>query len=77
MTDEKKNVWVSPRPDGKWAVQFETADAAAELYDTQEEAIRRGREWAQKAGLELIIQSRQGEIREKDSGGNDPHPPAG
>ena len=72
MADDKKNVWVSPRPDGKWAVQFETADAAAELYDTQEAAIKRGREWAEKAGLELVIQSEEGDVRAKYSFGNDP-----
>jgi hypothetical protein len=47
------------------------------VHDTQKEAIDRGREIARNQGTELFIHGRDGQIRERDSHGNDPHPPKG
>ena len=48
---------------------------ATNVTKTQREAIEIGREFAKKHASELIIQSREGKIRSKDSYGNDPNPP--
>jgi Uncharacterized protein conserved in bacteria (DUF2188) len=41
-------------------------------FRTQEEAIREGRNLAERQGGELVVHGQGGEIREKDSHGNDP-----
>ena len=41
-------------------------------YDTQEEAITEGRGVADQEQGELVIHGQDGQIREKDSHGNDP-----
>ena len=68
----KKNQWVSPTPDGKWKHQGEGNAKATGLYGTQKEAIDAARKAAIKNGSELIVQNRKGQIREKNSYGNDP-----
>jgi uncharacterized protein YdaT len=72
----RKNQHVVPHPDG-WAVKSEGASKASSVHSTQKEAISRGREVAQNQGSELFIHGRDGQIRERDSHGNDPHPPKG
>lgn len=72
----KKNQHVVPHPDG-WAVKSEGASKASSVHRTQMEAIERGRDVAQNQGSELFIHGRDGRIRERDSHGNDPHPPQG
>jgi hypothetical protein len=66
-----KNVWVTPSSDG-WKVKSEGAGKAAKVFETQREAIDHGRGMAKDRGSELIVQSRDGQIREKDSHGHDP-----
>lgn len=46
-------------------------------YETQHEAIERGREIARNEGSELRIQGENGRFREAWSYGNDPFPPKG
>jgi hypothetical protein len=41
-------------------------------YDTQEETIEAGRRHAEQEHGELVIHGKDGQIREKDSHGNDP-----
>jgi hypothetical protein len=41
-------------------------------YRTQNEAITRGRQMAEDEHGELVIHGQDGQIREKDSHGNDP-----
>ena len=43
-----------------------------ESYNTQAEAIRRGRELAEQEEGELVVYGEDGRIREKDSHGHDP-----
>ncbi len=45
---------------------------ARSTHDTQDEAIKHGRQLAEEQGSELVIHGEDGRIREKDSHGNDP-----
>jgi uncharacterized protein DUF2188 len=72
----KKNIWISPRPDG-WAVQRENSDRASHILPTKEEARSVGRDMARQDGVELIIQRKDGTIEERNSYGQDPFPPRG
>ena len=71
---EKKNQWVSPQGE-KWIVHAEGNTNHTERFDTQREAIDRARDIAKKLGSEVIVQGQDGEIRSRDSHGNDPYPP--
>lgn len=70
-----KNQWVSPRDDGKWAVHGEGNQRDTALYNTQKEAISHARSIAINQKSEVIVQRPNGQIRSKDSYGNDPCPP--
>ena len=70
------NQHVVPHPDG-WAVKSEGATKATRATDTQKEAIEIAREIARNQGSELNIHGKDSQIREKNSYGNDPHPPKG
>ncbi len=72
----KKNVHVTPQS-GKWAVKREGSQRASSLHDTQKEAEKRGRQTARNDKTEFVLHGKQGQIRERDSYGNDPHPPKG
>lgn len=72
----KKNVHVTPHG-GKWAVMREGNERASSLHDTQKEAEQKGREAARKDRTEFLLHGRDSRIRERDSYGNDPHPPKG
>ena len=72
-----KNQYVVKTPDGDWGVLGENNKRYTERFDTQKEAIGRAREIAINQQSELIIQGRDGRIRQKDSYGNDPYPPKG
>lgn len=69
-------VWVSPR-DGDWVVHKPGADRAIRETELQSDAINTGRQVAINQRAELIIQGRDGKIRERNSYGNDPYPPRG
>lgn len=73
---KKAQQHVVPRPEG-WAVQKSNGLRASSLHDTQQEAINAARELARKQETELVIHGRNGQIREKNSYGNDPFPPKG
>ena len=65
-------------PNGnKWRVLRAGASRASRIFETQEEAIDFAREKARAAGAELYIHGRNGRIRERNSYGNNPHPPKG
>ena len=72
----KRNQHVVPHPDG-WAVKPAGGERSSAVYDTQKEAIDRGRDIARNQGVELLIHGRDGRIRERDSHGPDPFPPPG
>lgn len=72
-----KNQHVTPHPDGGWQVKGENNTKATLKTDTQKEAIDRAREIARNQESELIIHRPNGQIRDKNSYGNDPFPPKG
>jgi len=72
----KKNQHVVPHKNG-WAVRGAGNSKATSIHRTQREAIDVGRSIAKNQKSELLIHSREGQIRERDSHGNDPFPPKG
>lgn len=73
---KSKDQHIVPHPEG-WAVKAEGANKATQVFRTQQEAIERGRDIAINQQSELLIHNREGQIRERNSYGNDPHPPKG
>jgi hypothetical protein len=71
-----KNQHIVKHSDG-WAVKGEGNIKATAVTRTQEQAIERGREIAKNQEAELLIHGRNGQIRNKDSYGNDSYPPKG
>lgn len=71
---ERKPVHVVPHGDG-WAIKREGNQRASSLHDTQAEAERVGRPVARADQTEFYLHGRDGQIRQKDSYGNDPNPP--
>ena len=69
-----KNVHVVPRA-GQWAVKKEGNQRASSIHRTQGEAIDAAKEAAMREQSELVIHRPNGQIRDKDSFGNDPFPP--
>lgn len=69
-----KNQHVTPKDD-KWQVKGAGNQKATKLFDTQKEAIDFGRSIARNQQSELVIHRPNGQIRDKDSYGNDPNPP--
>lgn len=72
----KKNQHVVPHDDG-WAVRGEGNQRVTSVHDTQQEAIRAGRDIARNQGSELFIHGENGRIRERNTYGDDPYPPKG
>jgi hypothetical protein len=72
----KPNVHIVPR-DGEWAVVREGAQRDSSHHTTQAGAIGAGRQTAQRESVEILIHGRNGQIRERNSYGNDPYPPQG
>lgn len=71
-----KNQHVVPH-DNQWAVVGEGNSKATAVYPTQQQAIDHGREIARNQQSELLIHGTNGQIRERNSYGNDPFPPKG
>ena len=72
-----KNQHVTPHPDGGWQVKGAGNSRATVRTNTQADAIRIARTISQNQGSELLIHRPNGQIRAKDSHGNDPYPPKG
>ena len=62
---------------GGWAVRGEHNSKATSVHDTQAEAIDAGRGIAINQESELFIHRPNGQIRDRNSYGNDPFPPKG
>lgn len=71
-----KNQHVVKRSNG-WAVRGENNQKDTSHHRTQKEAISEARGIARNQKSELVVHGTDGKIREKDSHGNDPHPPKG
>lgn len=72
-----KNQHVTPHPDGGWQVKAAGNSKATIKTDTQSEAIDIARRIARNQESELVIHRPNGQIRDRDSFGNDPFPPRG
>lgn len=70
-----KNQHVVPN-NGKWGVKGEGNGKFTAITDTQSEAIEIAKTIAENQQSELFIHGRNGQIRERNSYGNDPFPPA-
>lgn len=66
-----KNQHVTPHQDG-WQVKGAGNSKATAVTSTQNEAINIAREIAKNQASELLIHGTNGQIRQKDSFGNDP-----
>lgn len=72
-----KSHHVVPDSDGGWNIKKGGSSRSSGHFDTQKEAIDKAREISSNQNSELYIHGRNGQIREKDSHGNDPFPPRG
>ncbi len=72
----KKNQHVVPHDDG-WAVKGAGNGRASSVHRTQHEAIAAARATAVRQGSEMLIHGENGRIRERNTYGDDPHPPKG
>ncbi|AWH84106.1 hypothetical protein HYN59_02820 [Flavobacterium album] len=70
-----KNQHITRHPEGGWQVKGEGNTKATVVTNTQQEAIDAGREIAKNQQSELLIHGKDGQIRARDSYGNDPYPP--
>ena len=65
-------------PHGKdWAIKGAGNSKYTQITDTQSEAIDIAKSIAQNQGTELFIHNRHGQIRERNTYGDDPNPPKG
>ena len=69
------DVHVVPKGD-KWVVEVE-GEGGHVTRETQEQAILAGRSIAQRNQSELLIHGEDGQVRERSTYGEDPHPPRG
>lgn len=72
-----KNQHVTRHPDGGWQVKGAGNQRATARTSTQAEAKVIARDLAIKNKSEMVVHGKDGRIREKNSYGNDPHPPKG
>lgn len=71
-----KNQHVVPHPRG-WAVKGAGNERASSVHSTQKAAEAAARQTAMRNQSEVLIHGRNGRIRERNTYGNDPHPPKG
>jgi len=71
----KRDIHVTHRSDGDWAVIREGAKQASSLHDTQKKALGVGRPMAKQDRVELVIHGKDNRIIDSDSYGKDPCPP--
>lgn len=71
-----KNQHVVPHKDG-WAVKGAGNQRATSVHTTQAEAIHEAKQIAQNQQSEMLIHGRNGQIRERNTYGDDPFPPKG
>jgi hypothetical protein len=71
----KPAVVTGPHPGGVWQNKVEGNNRASNVAPTKAQA--KGREMAVERKTEHKIQNQKGQIAERNSHGNDPHPPKG
>lgn len=72
-----KEQHVTTHPDGGWQVKGAGNSRATVRTNTQSEAIKIARDIAINQKSEVVIHRTNGQIRDKNSYGNDPFPPKG
>ena len=70
-----KNQHVVPVAGRKWGVRGEGNSKLTKITTTQSNAIEIAREIAQNKRADVVIHRQNGQIRDRDSYGNDPFPP--
>ncbi|MHA3226105.1 DUF2188 domain-containing protein [Globicatella sulfidifaciens] len=73
----KKNQHVVPNPNGGWDVKGAGNSKSTKHTSTQSEAIKIATNIAKNQKSEVVIHRPNGQIRNKNSFGNDPFPPKG
>jgi hypothetical protein len=71
-----KNQHVVPN-DGNWAVKGAGNEKATRVVQTQKEAIQIAREISKNQESEMFIHGKNGQIRERNTYGDDKCPPKG
>lgn len=71
-----KNQHVVPH-NGSWAVRGAGNERVTRTAETQAQAIEIARGIASNQGSEMLIHRPNGQIRDRNSYGNDPYPPKG
>ena len=71
-----KNQHVLPHPNG-WQVKGAGNSKTTAVTKTQAKAISIAKGIAVNKGSELVVHGKNGQIRQKNSYGNDPYPPKG
>lgn len=66
---EGKDLHVVPTSFEGWALKDESSEEPEGYYDTQQEAIKAGRELASKLGVKLYTRGQDGVIRDQTGGG--------
>ena len=74
---KKPAVVTGPHPEGGWQNKVEGNKRASNTAPTKAEAQATGRDMARRRKTEHKIQDKEGRISERNSYGNDPHPPKG
>jgi Uncharacterized protein conserved in bacteria (DUF2188) len=74
---KKPAVVTGPHPAGGWQNKVEGNQRASNIAPTKARAQEKGREMAIDRRTEHKIQNQKGQISERNSYGNDPHPPKG
>ena len=72
-----KEQHVMTHPDGGWQVKGAGNSKATVSTNTQSEALKIARDIAINQNSEVVIHRTNGQIRDKNSYGNDPFPPRG
>lgn len=72
-----KNQHVIPHPNGGWQVKGAGNSRATARTNTQSDAVSIARGIAINQQSEVVIHRANGQIRNKNSYGNDPFPPKG
>ena len=72
-----KNQHVTPHPQGGWQVKGAGNSRATVRTDTQKEAVSIARQIAKNQHSECFTHEKNGQIRARESYGNDPYPPKG
>ncbi len=68
------NRHVVPHGNG-WAVRKPNSDRVSSTHRTQGDALDAARSGARRDHSEVVIHRQNGQIRDRDSYGNDPNPP--